>query len=218
MGRVGRHRLRKPETDLDSATHRMTSPCPVSGKVGAGMNTSTDTPDAALAATAEELAPMLLDDLRRRARHERRRVSASETLRTTALVHEAFLRLHRGGTWDDERHFLHAAALAMRQALVDHARRRLSDKRGGGRVDSIEEHPGAEPAWISDEQLVELDEALRELARLNPRLAQVVECRFFGGYSELDTARILDITDRTVRRDWIKARAWLFRRLEATPD
>ncbi len=181
------------------------------------MADSAASPDARLAATAQELTPLLLDDLRRRARHERRRVGAGETMRTTALVHEAFLRLHRGGGWEDERHFLHAAALAMRQALVDHARRRLSEKRGGGRVDSLEGHPGAEPQWTSDERLVELDEALCELAALNPRLAQVVECRFFGGYSELETARILDIADRTVRRDWIKARAWLYQRLEASP-
>jgi RNA polymerase sigma factor (TIGR02999 family) len=182
---------------------------------------ASDTSDASacrLAATAQELAPLLLDDLRRRARRERRRVSAGETLRTTALVNEAFLRLHRGGGWEDERHFLHAAALAMRQALVDHARRRLTEKRGGGRVDSLDDHPGVEPFWTSDEQLVELDEALRELAALNPRLAQMVECRFFGGYSERETARILDITDRTVRRDWIKARAWLYQRLEAQLD
>lgn len=183
------------------------------------MSDPTPTPSTArLAETARELAPLLLDDLRRRARSERRRVGAGETLRTTALVHEAFLRLQRSGDWQDERHFLHAAALAMRQALVDHARRRLSEKRGGGRVDSLEDHPGAEPAWTSDERLVELDEALRELAELNPRLAQVVECRFFGGYTEEETARILGIADRTVRRDWIKARAWLYQRLEIVSE
>ncbi len=176
----------------------------------------SDTPDAALAATAQALAPMLLDDLRQRARRERRRVGAGETMRTTALVHEAFLRLHRSGQWADELHFLRSAALAMRQALVDHARRRLSEKRGSGRVESLEDHPGVEPFLVSDEQLVEVDEALRELAALNPRLAQVVECRFFGGFSEPETARILGITDRTVRRDWVKARAWLFTRLDVT--
>jgi len=177
-----------------------------------------DTPDAALAATAQALAPMLLDDLRQRARRERRRVGAGETMRTTALVHEAFLRLHRSGQWVDELHFLRCAALAMRQALVDHARRRLSDKRGGGRVDSLEDHQGTEHFLASDERLLEVDDALGELAVLNPRLAQVVECRFFGGYSEPETARILGIADRTVRRDWVKARAWLFARLEPTQD
>lgn len=174
--------------------------------------------DARLAATARELVPLLLDDLRRRARHERRRVGAGETLRTTALVHEAFLRLNRGGDWEDERHFLHAAAVAMRQALVDHARRRLSAKRGGGRVESLEEHPHLQPHVAGDAQLLELDEALAELAALNPRLAQVVDCRYFGGYSERETAGILGVADRTVRRDWIKARGWLYGRLQALPD
>lgn len=170
-----------------------------------------------LAATAAELAPLLLEDMRRHARRERRRVNAGETMRTTALVNEAFLRLQRGGAWQDETHFLHAAAMAMRQVLVDHARRRLADKRGGGRVDSLEDHPEIEPFWVSDERLVELDEALKELALLNPRLQQVVECRFFAGFSEPETARILGVTDRTVRRDWIKVRAWLFQALEMVP-
>lgn len=182
------------------------------------MESPVETQDARLAATARELAPLLLDELRRRARSERRRVSAGETLRTTALVNEAFLRLNRSGNWEDERHFLHAAALAMRQALVDHARRRLAEKRGGGRVDSLEEHLDEALFWQDDAQLVALDEALQELARLNPRLTQVVECRFFGGYSEPQTARILGISDRTVRRDWIKARAWLFQSLQASLD
>lgn len=182
------------------------------------MNETVATSNAAIAATAAELVPLLLEDLRSRARRERRRVSAGETLRTTALVNEAFLRLQRGGGWEDERHFLHAAALAMRQVLVDHARRRLSAKRGGGRVDSLDEHPDIEPFWVSDERLVELDEALRRLAELNPRLTQVVECRFFGGYSEQDAARILGMSDRTVRRDWVKARAWLFQELQARLD
>ena len=172
------------------------------------------THDARLAATAAELVPLFIEDLRRRARRERRRVSAGETLRTTVLVNEAFLKLHRGGNWEDERHFLHAAAMAMRQALVDHARNKLAIKRGGGKIDSLEDHPGLQPLLESDERLVELDEALERLAALNPRLAQVVECRFFGGYTEEDTARILGVTDRTVRRDWIKAKAWLFQALE----
>ena len=182
------------------------------------MSQTADTPDAALAATAQALAPMLLDDLRQRARRERRRVGAGETMRTTALVHEAFLRLHRSGQWVDELHFLRCAALAMRKALVAPARRRLSDKRGGGRVDSLEDHQGTEHFLASDERLLEVDDALSELAVLNPRLAQVVECRFFGGYSEPETARILGIAGRTVRRDWVKARAWLFARLEPTQD
>ena len=189
----------------------------ISGKVRHDMTHDDDSIRASLAATAEQLVPLLLDDLRRSARRERRRVGAGETMRTTALVNEAFLRLNRSGGWEDEQHFLRAAALAMRQALVDHARRRLTDKRGGGRVDSLEDHPDIEPFWVSDERLVELDEALQQLARLNPRLTHVVECRFFGGYSEIETARILGMSDRTVRRDWIKAQAWLSQELGAAP-
>ncbi len=166
----------------------------------------------AVSRTAEILVPLLLDDLRKRASHERRRVRAGETLCTTALVHEAYLKLRRSDGWQGELHFLRAAALAMRQALVDHARQKLAAKHGGGAVDSLETI-AAEPFWTSDERLVELDEALQRLSALNPRLTRVIECRFFAGYSEIDTARVLGVTDRTVRRDWIKARAWLYQEL-----
>ena len=169
-------------------------------------------------ATASLLAPLLMEDLRRQAHRERRRVRAGETLRTTALVNEAYVKLQRAEGWKDEVHFLSAAALAMRQALVDHARARLAQKRGSGQVVALEDQ-SIEPAWESDEQLVALDEALKALSRLNPRLTHIVECRFFAGYSEEETARLLGVTDRTVRRDWVKARAWLFSQLgEETPD
>lgn len=170
----------------------------------------------AVLATAAKLVPLLMDDLRRRARHERRRVRAGETLRTTALVNEAFLRLQRSEGWLGELHFLRAAALAMRQALVDHARQKLAEKRGGGRVESLDELP-REPFELADERLVELDEALQRLSQLNPRLTRIIECRFFAGYSEVETARVLGITDRTVRRDWVKAKAWLFQTLGPEP-
>ncbi|KFN49482.1 ECF-type sigma factor [Arenimonas composti] len=170
----------------------------------------------AVLATAAKLVPLLMDDLRRRARHERRRVRAGETLRTTALVNEAFLRLQRSEGWMGELHFLRAAALAMRQALVDHARQKLAEKRGGGRVESLDELPH-EPFELADERLVELDEALQRLSQLNPRLTRIIECRFFAGYSEVDTARVLGITDRTVRRDWVKAKAWLYQALGPEP-
>ena len=174
--------------------------------------THADTDPPRLVATAQRLAPLLLDHLRSHARHARRRLRAGETLCTTALVHEAFLRLQPADGWHGEQHFLRAAALAMRQARVDHARMKLAAKRGGGATMSLEE-AGVEPWWDSDERLVELDEALQRLSELSPRLTRVIECRFFGGYSEPDTARILGVTDRTVRRDWLKARAWLYREL-----
>lgn len=177
---------------------------------------STDPSDACpppeVAETARRLAPLLLEGLRTRARHERRRVRAGETLGTTALVHEAYLRLHRSEGWHGQTHFLRAAALAMRQALVDHARQKLSAKRGGGAVETLGDTP-CEPFWESDERLVALDEALERLEALNPRLAHIIECRFFAGYSEIETAQVLGITDRTVRRDWLKAKAWLYQAL-----
>lgn len=160
---------------------------------------------------ADRLAAELWGELRKIAKRERVRVKAGETLRTTALISEAWLRLRRSEAWLDDRHFLHAAALAMRHVLIDHARARLAAKRGSGKVDALTDD--IEPFWESDARLVELDEALGRLSRLNPRLAQVIEFRFFAGYSDEQTAKVMGVTDRTVRRDWIKARAWLVREL-----
>jgi RNA polymerase sigma factor (TIGR02999 family) len=172
----------------------------------------TDAPEEDRRAAAE-LLPLLYADVRRLARHERLRVSAGSTLQTTALVHEAYLKLYRTTKFNDRAHFLRAAALAMRHVLVNHARERLAAKRGGGApVQSLD---AAEDVSIEDRSLVDIHEALGKLAELDPRLARVVECRFFGGYSEEDTAVALGVTDRTVRRDWIKARAWLRRELAA---
>jgi len=163
-------------------------------------------------ATAELLIPVLYDDLRRLARSARWKVSAGSTLQTTALVHEAYLRLRRSAGFHDRQHFMRSAAIAMRQILVNLARDALADKRGGGApqmtLDDAPELPAA-----SAESLLEVSDALQRLNLLSPRLAQVVECRFFGGYSDEETAAALGLTDRTVRRDWLKARAWLLREL-----
>jgi RNA polymerase sigma factor (TIGR02999 family) len=160
---------------------------------------------------AVELLPLLYADVRRLARHERLRVSAGSTLQTTALVHEAYLKLYRTTKFNDRAHFLRAAALAMRHVLVNYARERLAEKRGGGALSQSLDT--ADDVSTEDRSLVDIHEALSRLAELDSRLARVVECRFFGGYSEEDTAVALGITDRTVRRDWIKARAWLRREL-----
>jgi RNA polymerase sigma factor (TIGR02999 family) len=158
--------------------------------------------------TAEELLPLIYDDLRRAARRQRRRCRAGDTMQTTALIHEAFLRLHTTRTFNDHAHFLRAAALAMRHALINYARDRITAKRGGDApMLPLDEVDGVSAS--SDQQLLEINDALGRLALLNPRLAQVVECRFFAGYGDGETARALGLTDRTVRRDWIKARAWL---------
>lgn len=158
--------------------------------------------------TAEELLPLIYEDLRRAARRERRRCRAGETMQTTALIHEAFIKLHAARTFNDHAHFLRAAALAMRHALINYARERLTAKRGG-RLAMIPFDDIDEIAASTEEQLIEVNDALNRLAQLSPRLAQVVECRFFAGYGDVETARALGLTDRTVRRDWIKARAWL---------
>jgi RNA polymerase sigma factor (TIGR02999 family) len=162
--------------------------------------------------TAEELMPLFYEEVRRAARRERRRVGAGETMQTTALIHEAYLKLHRADGFHNEAHFLRAAAMAMRHSLINYARDRIAAKRGSGAtlVSIDESHEiGAAP----DEQLVEVNDALGRLAQLSPRLAQVVECRFFAGYGDDETAKALGLTDRTVRRDWIKARAWLRREI-----
>jgi len=163
-------------------------------------------------ATAELLVPVLYDDLRRMARSARWRVSAGSTLQTTALVHEAYLRLQRSEGFADRQHFMRSAAIAMRQILVNLARDTLADKRGGG-APEVALHDAPELSAPSAESLLEVADALERLARVSPRLAQVVECRFFGGYSDEETAAALGLTDRTVRRDWEKARAWLLREL-----
>lgn len=171
------------------------------------MSTETD-----FQATAELLVPLLYQDLRRLARTARWKVSAGGTLQTTALVHEAYLRLQRSTGFNDRQHFLRSAAIAMRQILVNLARDGLAQKRGGGAPEvSLDDAPDLPAA--SAESLLQVSDALQRLNALNPRLAQVVECRFFGGYTDEETAAALGLTDRTVRRDWIKARAWLLREL-----
>lgn len=159
-------------------------------------------------AAAARITPDLWAELRRIARRERRRVNAGETLRATALISEAWLKLRRALPDLDDAHFLNAAAVAMRHVLIDHARRRLAAKRGEGKTDWLDEN--IQPFWESDERLMDLNVALERLSEISPRLAKVTELRFFAGYDDGQIASILRITDRTVRRDWVKARAWLY--------
>ena len=170
-----------------------------------------DTPPSARDdAAVQLLSEVLYADLLRLAHRERRRSGfPSDTLRTTALVHEAYLKLAKGGEFRDRGHFLATAALAMRQVLVSHARRRLADKRGGG-VAALPLDDGDGVLAESEERIVALDDALGELERHHPRLARVVECRYFAGLTEPETAEALGVTDRTVQRDWVKAKALLY--------
>jgi RNA polymerase sigma factor (TIGR02999 family) len=166
---------------------------------------------------AAALIPLMYQDLRRIARRERRRVHAGATLQTTALIHEAYLKLEHLTLFNDDEHFVRACALAMRHILVNHARDRMAGKRGGGAANiALEDAP--EISGAPDEAILKINDALLALAELSPRLAQVVECRFFAGYDDAETARALGLTDRTVRRDWVKARAWLRRELGAGGD
>lgn len=161
--------------------------------------------DEANAALVEALYPQL----KRIARDLHWRYGASETLRSTALVNECYLKLRRAHGFADEAHFLRTAARAMRQVLVNHAAARLAAKRGGGK--SAERFEDDLPViyWESDDRLVTLDAALERLAGYAPRLAQIVELRFFGGYSEQEVAALTGCNERTVRRDWVKAKALL---------
>jgi RNA polymerase sigma factor (TIGR02999 family) len=174
----------------------------------------TASPEARL--IAAELLPAFYDQLKHIAQRARSRLGGYQTLQTTALVHEAYLRLRHSARFTDETHFLRAAALAMRHALINYAAARVAEKRGGGQLHltlSNAEGVGVD----SDEGLLALNEALERLSAQIPRLADVIECRFFGGYGEEDTARALGLSLRTVQRDWLKARAWLYRELGGPP-
>jgi RNA polymerase sigma factor (TIGR02999 family) len=161
---------------------------------------------------AADLLPSFYEEVKRLARFERARVGGGATLQTTALAHEAYLRLRGAQGFVDEAHLLRAAALAMRHALINHAAARVAQKRGAGAV-HVTVSQAAALAVETDEGLLALDEALTRLARTAPRQASVVECRFFAGFSEEDTAAALGTSLRTVQRDWLKARAWLYREL-----
>jgi RNA polymerase sigma factor (TIGR02999 family) len=166
-------------------------------------------------AAREALFPLVYEELRRIARRQLRREHDGHTLDTTALVHEAYLRLvdQTRADWADRSHFFAVAASAMRRVLVDYARRYRADKRGGAplRVSLTDVMLVAEERA---DTLVALDDALRELSDVDERLGRVVECRFFAGLTEEETAQVLGVTARTVRRDWTKAKGWLLRTLE----
>ncbi len=157
--------------------------------------------------------PLVHQELRRLARSQMRGERDNHTLQTTALVNEAFLRLVdlRRIRWQDRAHFLALSAQLMRRILVDHARSRNVQKRGGRATRVVLDDVIAAPDRGAD--LVALDEALADLARLDPRKGQVVELRFFGGLSVEETAEALHVSPDTVMRDWRLAKVWLLREL-----
>jgi len=155
------------------------------------LNASTASAD--VRRIASELLPPFYQQLRRVAHRTRARFGAGHTLQTTALVHEAYLRLGQSRSFTDETHFLRASALAMRHAVINHAQSRIADKRGGGTQHLTLSHV-ADLSIDSDEGMLALNAAMERLAKEMPRLADVVECRFFGGYGEEDTARVAQST------------------------
>jgi len=172
----------------------------------------------------DELFPLVYEELRELAHRQRRARGGHDTLNTTALVHEAYLKLvgQRRTSWESEAHFLAAAATAIRHILINYARDRRAQKRGGGwqRVSLGDTHldAGAAPPTLPwEEQVVALDDALRRLATLSDRQSRIVECRFFGGMTVRQTALALGLSTASVTRGWAMARAWLHRELGGEP-
>jgi RNA polymerase sigma factor (TIGR02999 family) len=163
----------------------------------------------------DQLTPLVYDELRRMARRYMKQQPAGHTLQTTALIHEAYLRLvgQKEKHWGNRAHFFAVAAQAMRHILVDYARARKMAKRGGGAYQvSLDEALVIGPEGGDD--LVALNDALDALAKLDRRQSQVVELRFFGGLTEEEISEVLNVSTRTVRSDWRLARSWLLRELD----
>jgi len=157
-----------------------------------------------------KLIPLVYQHLHRLAANYMRRERPDHTMQTTALVNEAYLRLvpQKEIGWRDRAHFFGVAARLMREILVEHARARHAGKRGGG-VEKLSLDQALEFSPARSRELIELDDALECLGRLDPQQARVVELRFFGGLTVEETAEVLGISPRTVKRDWAVARAWL---------
>ncbi len=169
----------------------------------------------------EKLFLLVYDTLREMAHGQLGRLRPGQTLDTTALVHGAYLKLfdQTALTIQDQTHFFALSATVMRQIVIDYARKRQAQKRGG-RVAPVSLHSGQEPVFQFEDRvtkILDLDAALTHMATFNARLSQVVELRFFGGLSVVETARVLGVSPRTVKEDWRKARAFLHRFLDQSP-
>jgi len=163
----------------------------------------------------ERLTPLVYSELRRLARRHLSRERSDHTLQSTALVHEAYLRLvdQRNVQWQNRAHFFGVAAQLIRRILIDHARARQAGKRGAGAcLLSLDEALDA-PSGGRPLDIVALDDALEQLAKIDPRQSRIVELRFFAGLTVQETAEVLNISTPTVNREWNAAKAWLFREL-----
>jgi len=165
-------------------------------------------------AARNQLMSLVYDELRRLAGNYLRRERAGHTLQPTALVHEAYLQLidQSQVSWESRAHFFGAAARLMRRILVDHARAHNAEKRGGGE-ERLELNEAIGVPEQKDINLLALDDALSELARIDPQQSQIVELRYFGGLSIEETATVLNISPATVKREWSMAKVWLYRQI-----
>lgn len=165
----------------------------------------------------EELVPLVYQQLRKRAAAHLRRERRDHTLQPTALVNEAYMRLmgQQRVTWQNRAQFFGVASQIMRRILVDHARERQAAKRPGGVRVTLDDRIGAAPPL--DCEVLMLDDALQELARLDERQAHIVELKYFGGLSEEEVAAVLSLSRATITREWQSARAWLYRRMTKKP-
>jgi len=212
----------RPRREITDALVALRSPPPGGGPAGAA---------GAREAALERLMPLVYGELRKIAHRRLAAERAGHTLSTTALVHEAYLKLadQTRVEWADRAHFFAVAARAMRSIVIDYARRHRALRRGGGlrpvSLDAVSDADAADAGASGGveiavaeraDELVALDEALGRLAALDERLARVVECRFFAGLTEAETAEVVGVTPRTVARDWVKAKTWLYQELR--PD
>lgn len=165
----------------------------------------------------DKLMPIVYDELRRQAARYLKHERQGHTLQTTALVHEAYVRLidQAGVRWQNRAHFYGIAAELMRRILVDHARKRNAAKRGGEAV-KVTLNEEVQAASEQNPDIISVDEALRKLALVDQQQARIVELRFFGGLTVEETAEVLGISDRTVKRDWSVAKAWIRRELRVS--
>lgn len=163
----------------------------------------------------DELLPLVYEELRRLAHNYLRRERKEHTLQTTALVHEAYLKLidQRSVDWKNRAQFFALSAQAMRRILLDNARKHISDKRGKGERISLDDAP--EISVERDENLIALDLALKELEAIDERQSKIVELKYFGGLTLEETAEVLKISTATVKREWTFARAWLYQKLSS---
>ncbi|MGD1093161.1 MAG: sigma-70 family RNA polymerase sigma factor [Bryobacteraceae bacterium] len=165
---------------------------------------------------ANQLAPLVYQELRRVAGAYMQRERPDHTLQSTALVHEAYMRLTGGesGQWQNRAHFFAIAAHTMRQILVDYARRRSAGKRGGAGARKIDIDEAALISGDTLENAVAIDEVLERLAQIDPRQGRLIELRFFGGLSVEETAEVMGVSAITIKREWRSAKAWLHRELQ----